>query len=369
VPTDINVLVVDDVEQNLVAVEAVLARPGLRVLKAASGTQALEVLLAEPVALALVDVQMPNMDGFELAELIRGSERTRDIPLIFLTAHPRDHDHDFRGYDAGAVDFLHKPIDPRVLCSKVNVFVELYTQRARLASQLDELRQALYLNELFTAVLGHDLRNPLSAVVTGSKLLQRTSDDPRVAATAQRIEQSALRMSKMVEQLLDVARIRSNGLALRLQPMSYDDVCRGVADELAVNRPGCVQLEVLGDAQGQADPDRLAQVVSNLLGNALQHGDAASPVRLLVDGSQADAISVSVCNRGVIPPGLLDRLFEPFSCGPHERPGGQGQGLGLGLYIVKSFVEAHGGRVCARSDPEQGTEFRFTIPRSGVPAA
>ena len=368
----INILVVDDIAQNLVAIEAVLARPGLRVLKAASGVEALEILLAEEVALALVDVQMPQMDGFELAELIRGSERTRSIPLIFLTAASLDRDHHFRGYEAGAVDFLYKPIDSRVLCSKVNVFVELYTQKAAMAAQLESLRRALHMNELFSAVLGHDLRNPLSAVMTASAILLKVSDHPMVVSSAQRIQQCTQRMSKMVEQLLDVARIRSNGLALQPRATDYAELCRGIADELAGEAPRRVQLETRGDVQGEADPDRLAQVVSNLLGNALQHGEADAPVRLLVDGSHPAAITVRVANGGVIPPRQLARVFEPFQSGGPERGPDRGQGLGLGLFIVKSFVEAHGGTVGARSEAPRGTEFHFSIPRrgaAGVPAA
>jgi CheY-like chemotaxis protein len=187
----VQVLVVDDVPQNLVAISALLARPGLKVLQAASGVEALEILLVEEVAVALVDVQMPTMDGFELAELIRGSERTRHVPLIFLTASASDPGRTFRGYEAGAVDFLHKPIDPLVLRGKVEVFVELFAQRRELASQLEDLRQAVRMNEIFAAVLGHDLRNPLSAVVTGAELVTRLTTDERVLKAAGLIRSSA----------------------------------------------------------------------------------------------------------------------------------------------------------------------------------
>ncbi|ARP94157.1 hybrid sensor histidine kinase/response regulator [Bordetella genomosp. 13] len=365
--SDINILVVDDVEQNLIAMEAVLARPGLRIRKASSGVEALEILLAEDVALALVDVQMPQMDGFELAELIRGSERTRNIPLIFLTAAALDRDHYFRGYEAGAVDFLYKPIDPRVLGSKVNVFVELYTQRATLDSQLQALRRALHLNELFTAVLGHDLRNPLSAVMNASAILTKLSEHPMAVSAAQRIQQTTVRMSKMVEQLLDVARIRSSGLVLQVRSTDYAEVCRHIVEELSVAAPERVRLEVRGDVMGEADPDRLAQVVSNLVGNALQHGEADSPIWVEVDGNHAERLTVRVSNRGVIPQHQLYKVFEPFQSGVLQRGPDHGQGLGLGLYIVKSFVEAHGGKVGAQSAAPQGTEFHFTIPRR-VPA-
>ena len=135
VTAPIHILVVDDIAQNLVAAEAVLARPGIVILKASSGAQALELLLTHEVALALIDVQMPQMDGFELAELKRGSERTRSIPLIFLTAASREPSYSFRGYEAGAVDFLYKPIDVKALQSKVAVLVQLYQQKRELSAQ------------------------------------------------------------------------------------------------------------------------------------------------------------------------------------------------------------------------------------------
>src|SRR4051812_19021216 len=171
--SNVGILVVDDVVQNLAAIEAVIRRPGLEVFKASSGTQALELLLVKDVALALVDVRMPNMDGFELAELMRGTERTREVPIIFMTAELHDPKRTFRGYEAGAVDFLHKPVDPNILKSKVGVFVELHSQRRRLSEQLAELRTALKLNETFAAVLGHDLRNPLNAISMSAEVLLR----------------------------------------------------------------------------------------------------------------------------------------------------------------------------------------------------
>ncbi len=133
---DIHILVVDDVEQNLVAIEALLTRPGVTVLKADSGVAALEILLVQEVALILLDVQMPNMNGFEQAELVRGNPHTRHIPLIFVTAAINEPQRSFRGYQAGAVDFLHKPVEPDVLRSKVNVFVTLDQQRREMQRQM-----------------------------------------------------------------------------------------------------------------------------------------------------------------------------------------------------------------------------------------
>ena len=167
-------LLVDDVEENLIALEALLQRDGLDILKAQSGPEALELLLAhDDVALALLDVQMPEMNGFELAELIRGSERTRHIPLIFMTAGSREQNWQFRGYESGAVDFLYKPIDPHMLTNKAGVFFELHRRKQALAHELRARTEALRINEMFMAVLSHDLRTPLQSIVAAATVLKR----------------------------------------------------------------------------------------------------------------------------------------------------------------------------------------------------
>lgn len=185
-PTDlVYFLLIDDLEKNLLALEALLRRPGLVLLKARSGIEALELLLKHEIALALIDIQMPEMNGFELAELMRGSERTRRVPIIFLTAGHADRHRRFRGYEAGAVDFLQKPLEPDILRSKADVFFDLYRQRQEVAQQRDELKAATTENarllkesreyaaalqrtdqrkDDFLAMLAHELRNPLGPV-------------------------------------------------------------------------------------------------------------------------------------------------------------------------------------------------------------
>lgn len=361
----INILIVDDIAQNLTAFEALLARPGVALLKAASGAQALELLLVHEVALALIDVQMPNMDGFELAELIRGSERTRAIPLIFLTA-TREPSVSFRGYEAGAVDFMYKPVDGQALVSKINVFVELYQQKKQMTQQLEELQRALRLNEMFTAVLGHDLRTPLSVVMNGAMLLPMMTDHPKVALTAQRIQSSARRMAQMVDQLLDLARIRSGEMQPRAVPANVDELCRAIADEfLAVDQPSRIVVECAGDMRCVCDTGMMSQVMSNLLGNALMHGEAGQPVLLNIDGAAQDHLAIRVGNRGAIPAAQLACLFEPYQQGCESRK--SGQGLGLGLYTARMFVQAHGGDIGVRSAEGEGTVFSVTLPREPRP--
>ncbi|HEY8605647.1 MAG TPA: hybrid sensor histidine kinase/response regulator [Noviherbaspirillum sp.] len=366
--TSINVLVVDDFPQNLVAAEAMLARPGLTVLKAGSGVEALELLLAHEVALALIDVQMPGMDGFALAELIRGNKRTAGIPLIFMTAAVAEGARTFRGYQAGAVDFLNKPVDPVVLRGKVEVFVQLQAQKEQIRQQVEELRHALKMNEMFIAVLGHDLRTPLSAVLHGAELLMHTGGDERAVDAARRIHASGERMEKMVRQLLDVAQMRAGGISLNRTRASYRGVVERIVREIEhVGSASRVRIDCHGDLEGEFDVDRMSQVISNLLANALHHGDGDSPVILLLDGRQATAVRIRISNRGCIPAALLPNLFRPFySESPRRNPGA---GLGLGLYIVKQFVEAHGGTVVVQSAETDGnTCFDIAIPRRGLAA-
>ena len=359
----IKCLLVDDVPENLVALEALLESGRVEVLKAQSGPEALELLLHHgDVALALLDVQMPDMNGFELAELIRGSERTRHIPLIFITAGSREQNWQFRGYESGAVDFLYKPIDPRMLSMKANVFFELHERKRALAKQLDERTEALRINEMFMAVLSHDLRTPLQSIVMGAALLQRQNDDARVASVAQRMIQSSERMARLIDDLLDVTRIRQAG-GLTLEPawMSLDALLQRTVDEVQTGYPGRqIECQCGGNLAGAWDAARLSQVFSNLVGNALHHGSRDIPVRIRADGTAADRVAVTVSNGGSISPALLPHLFNPFRGGERRAEGHKG--LGLGLFIAQQIVLSHGGRISA-SSADGLTHFRVDLPR------
>jgi signal transduction histidine kinase len=362
----IKCLIVDDIPENLVALEALLQRDGIDILKALSGPEALELLLDHgDVALALLDVQMPDMNGFELAELIRGSERTRHIPLIFMTAGSREQNWQFRGYESGAVDFLYKPIDPHMLATKANVFFELHQRKQALAQQLQERTEALRVNEMFMAVLSHDLRTPLQSIKAAATVLKRQPDPAKVENLAERMLGSSQRMARMIEDLLDVTRIRqAGGLALSPEPLAMDALVRRAVDEVETGFPERrIECHVRGDLQGSWDGERLCQVLSNLLGNAMHHGDPALPVTVDVDGSAPRSVVVTVRNGGTIPAQLLPHLFNPFRGG--ERQPGQHQGLGLGLFIAQQIVRSHKGRIEAGS--EGGfTHFRVELPREAA---
>lgn len=359
-------LLVDDLEENLLALAALLQRDDIEILTARSGVEALDLLLQHEVALIILDVQMPEMDGFELAELIRGSERTRHVPLMFVTAGNRDEHRIFKGYEAGAVDFLYKPIEPRMLLSKAETFFQLHRQKQQIAQELQQRTETLQMIEMFNAVLGHDLRNPLNAILTSAHVLQRRVADDLAQETARRIVSSGQRMSRMIEDVLDVSRVRlGGGVPLRRERTELLGVVQRVVHEHQTACPDrSIELTHEGALQGNWDAGRLAQVVSNLIGNALQHGDRTAPVEVSLDGTRAEAVCVVVANRGRIPPELLPHIFEPFRGGA-QRAGGGSERLGLGLFIVQEIVRAHEGTVSVHSSEDQRTEFSVLLPRRG----
>lgn len=357
-------LVVDDLEENLLALAALLRRDDVEVLTARSGPEALELLLVHDVALALLDVQMPKMDGFELAELMRGSERTREVPIIFVTAAARDQHRLFKGYESGAVDFLYKPIEPHILEGKADVFFRLARQKQLLAHQLQEKTEALRLNEMFMAVLGHDLRNPLSAILMAAHMVQHQSTDETVRGTAKRIVVSGRRMTRMIDDLLDLARARlAGGIPLKMIHSDLAEPVQRIVREYETAFPDRrIELQQEGNVNGEWDADRLAQAVSNLIGNALQHGAPNSCVHVRLDGSRSDGVMLSVANEGSIPSRVVPHLYEPFQGG--QRQPGQNQGLGLGLYIVQQIVHGHRGTVALQVTDVARTVFEVKVPRA-----
>jgi PAS domain S-box-containing protein len=229
--------------------------------------------------------------------------------------------------------------------------------------------------ELFIGMLGHDLRNPLGAITTGAELLtargqrnpgERLDESSRKIVA--RISRSASRMARMIDQILDLARLNAGtGIPVERQPMDLADVCAAVIDELqALHRDRVIEVRYLGESAGSWDPDRLCQMLSNLIGNAIVHGDPGEPVRVLVTQEQAHVV-VRVHNMGPpIPPEEIPTIFEAFRRAQAGRPVPGDKGLGLGLYITKEIVAAHGGTIDVRSTADGGTTFRVRLPCSGT---
>nr|WP_184112089.1 hybrid sensor histidine kinase/response regulator [Sphingomonas abaci] len=365
-------LLVDDLDENLLALEALLRRDGLECLKARSGDEALELLLVHEVALALLDVQMPGMDGFELAEFLRGNERTRHVPIIFLTAGSADAQRRFRGYEAGAVDFLQKPIDAGVLRSKSEVFFNLYEQRRQIMEQRDALERMTRSLQLadrrknaFLGMVGHELRNPIAALGAGVHLLGRSRSDEAMEQVRDQMGRQVAHMTRLIEDLLDVARIDQGKIVLRTGRMLLADA---VALAVEITRPQIDAREHrltidLPEAPIWLDADhaRIAQILSNLLANAARYTEPGGAISLTAQRTGTQ-VAIEVTDTGVgIPQDMQSQVFDLFA--QVDRGHGPADGLGIGLALVRQLVALHGGGIQLKeSTVGQGSTFLVRLP-------
>ncbi|TKA97466.1 hybrid sensor histidine kinase/response regulator [Cereibacter changlensis] len=367
-------LLVDDLSENLLSLEALLRRDDLILLKARSGDEALELLLEHDVALALVDVQMPGLDGFELAELMRGSERTRRVPIIFVTAGSHSAERRFRGYEAGAVDFIQKPIEPDVLRSKAEVFLEIYRQRQMIAAQRDQLQlqaQALqqadrHKNE-FLATLVHELRNPIASLQGGLRLLRRSADAAKAEEIGDLMQEQMKHLLRLVDDLLDISRISQGKIELRKTTFDLADAIRmavAMTQSAMTEKNHTLTLTIPDTALPVvADEVRITQCVINLLNNAAKYTDAGGSIDLGIT-LNAMCYRITVTDNGLgLPEHALKSIFGLFEQVEGHRSSAQG-GLGIGLALVRQLMELHGGGVSAASaGPGHGSAFTLEVPR------
>jgi signal transduction histidine kinase len=369
----VHFLLVDDLEENLLSLGAILKGDDVVLLKARSGEEALELLLRHDVALALLDVHMPTMDGFELAEFMRGNERTKHIPIIFVTAGTADAQRRFRGYEAGAVDFIQKPIEADVLRSKAEVFFDLHRQRQIVASQRDKLETASQgllaadrrKNE-FLAVLAHELRNPVAALHGGLTLLERHEGTQRTAGIRDEMRRRVHHLSRLVEDLLDISRITEGKISLQKERIELRPLLQQAIDLNQENLKSSGHRFSLEIPEYpivlDADFVRMTQVVSNLLSNAIKYTPSGGSIVLKASCDDKWA-EIAVEDDGLgIPAELQLRIFEIFGQIEAHRQQSEG-GLGIGLALVKQLVELHGGTISVDSKGEgQGSTFTVRVP-------
>jgi len=390
--SSVNILIVDDLPENLIALEALIRREDLTVHAAGSGDDALALLLEHEFALALLDVQMPGMNGFELAELMRGTERTRRIPIVFVSAAGRELNHAFRGYEAGAVDFLHKPLDAYAVNSKVAVFVDMYRQKTEMRRQVEalelarreqqalleklnatqcELEHAVKMRDDFMSIVAHELRTPLNTLFLESQLRRMqlgrgdmtAFDAQHLEAMFARDDRQIRNMVRLIEDILDVSRIRSGTLSVRPVKTELSRLLQRVIDDLAQQAAAVgstISLHAPQPVDGWWDEFRIEQVVVNLLTNALRYG-GGKPVEVSLSPT-AEGAHIDVRDHGIgISAEDQPRIFQQF-----ERAGGgrSADGLGLGLFITQQLVEAHGGSIRVHSAPGSGSVFSLDLPHA-----
>ena len=356
-----SILVVDDNPQSLLAMQAALADSGLNVLVAESGHAALELLLVhDDVALALLDVQMPVMDGYALAELMRGSERTRHVPIIFLTAGAREAQRVFRGYEAGAVDFLYKPVDPHVLHSKIDVFVDLHRQRKLLAARIADHERLARTNALMLAALSHDIREPLTVLMLNAEMLIRRSELPSLQKAGARMKAATTVLGRQVEHLVNLARVPDAELSPALKRGNLAALVEQrlqVGVNQALLWSPCI-FSSEGDPHGDYDEHLIASSIDHLLLQAATHaGDAQITVHL--DGSARRALRLSLSFDAVLSDAAARYLFGAGT--PIE--GMSASQVGSGLQGPQDIARAHGGSLIGSSRQGHGTRFELMLPR------
>jgi two-component system, sensor histidine kinase and response regulator len=374
VPAVVSILLVDDKPENLVALEELLREPDRHLIRASSGNDALRLLLKHDFAVVLLDVEMPDMDGYEVAQLMRSTVRTRLVPIIFVTAGDRSEQRTFRGYEAGAVDFLYKPIDAHTLESKVRVFIDLYRKTHELAAvnaSLERtsamLRDKIADLENVSHSLSHDLRAPLRSIrgfaqVLGESLAGKLDHDE--ADALDRVVHSATRMAAMIDELFDLLK-----LAAQDAPRAPVDLGAALAATLEVLHGDIARSEaaVISDALPTLHTNRalVGQVLQNLIGNAIKFSGERRPEVHVSAQRRLDGWELAVRDNGIgIAPDDHDRVFQLF-----ERVTREAAGTGVGLALCKRAVERLGGRIWIDSTPGVGSTFHFTIPDEPVASA
>jgi signal transduction histidine kinase len=404
----VNLLLVDDRPENLLALEAILEPLGQSLIRANSGPEALKQVLASEFAAILLDVQMPGMNGFEVAEIIKSRERSRTIPIIFLSAISKEDAYVFKGYSMGAVDYVFKPFNPDVLRSKVAVFVDLCLKQREIQRQGDMLResqkrelelehrtslleaearsaaklsqmndelhrrqvaleQAMGARNRFYASMSHELRTPINAVIGYSTLMLDNIYGPLNAKQKeglQRTLKAARHLLELVNDVLDLSKIEAGKIELSLQPVMFPAL---IEDLFVTVRP-------LADEYGSAlaldmesepfnivsDPRRVRQILLNLLSNAIKFGEG-KPIRVVCKQCLDKGVEIEVIDEGVgIAKEDTARIFEEFvQVSESKQPG-----TGLGLPISRRLAQLLDGSLTVCSTPGEGSSFRLTLPAS-----
>jgi signal transduction histidine kinase len=314
----------------------------------------------------ILDWQMPDLTGLEVCRFVRGSKDLAELPILVLTSKGGDATA-VEALAAGANDFLRIPFSPAELQARVSALVQVASLYAGLAKAEGRLRVEADFRERFMGMLAHDLRQPLNTMVMANRSL--SGPDASVAQRERLLAmqlRAAERMQRMISELLDFTRNRpESGLPIQRQWAEFGEIVRASSAEICLGHPDrVVDLRIEGQCDGLWDRDRLAQLCSNLLGNAIEHSEPGSVIEVQLSCTSRQA-QLRVANQGsAIPPALLPTLFQPFRRGLE---GNSSSGsLGLGLYIVEQIVQAHSGTVTARSDGA-GTEFVVCLPREPGP--
>jgi two-component system sensor histidine kinase/response regulator len=358
------ILIVDDRQENLLATEKVLRPLGAAIYRALSGSEALSLVLRHRFAVVLLDVQMPEMDGFETAVLMQEHESMTGVPIIFVTALSKEEKYATQAAEIGAVDYIFKPINPEILKSKVKVYIDLYRQREEILNLNSILRQSNEELERFAYICSHDMQEPVRMMNSYAGLLAeryQPSLDQVGCKYLDLITSNAGRMQKMVQDILSFSRVgREN---IEIEPVD----CRQIVDEVLLEfenkivektaRVMCGDLPVINTSA-----TLMRVMFQNLISNALKFQDGSQPPEIVIGSRREEgAWKFFVRDNGIgIDPSFHNMVFTIFQRFHRKE---DYPGTGIGLSTCRKFIRWCGGDICFDSVPGHGTVFFFTLPR------
>jgi len=365
------ILLVDDTPENLISLKNVLEKHGFEVDTANSGEEALKKVLKNSYVLIILDVQMPEMDGFEVAEVISGYSKAKETAIIFLSAANTEFRFIAKGYSSGGLDYITKPVDINILLLKIKTFYRIYEQSRKLneiqTALLEEIeyrKQAEQKKDEFISIASHELKTPLTSVKGYIQLLERGLNKGDIDQVKSHLSKAQIQLEKLnglIADLLDISKIESGKLKFNKQYFDIDPLLENIIEVMHQSNPdfkivknGSVNAKIF------ADEMRIEQVVVNFLTNAIKYSPDTTQAEMKVE-LRNNELYLGVKDYGVgMKPEQVQLVFEKFY--RVEETSHRFQGLGIGLYISSEIIKRHGGQINVNSVYGEGSEFYFTIP-------
>ncbi|TBO41585.1 hybrid sensor histidine kinase/response regulator [Pedobacter kyonggii] len=365
------ILIVDDRPENLISLQKVLQAHSFEVDTASSGEEALKKVLKNNYVLIILDVQMPDMDGFEVAETISGFSKAKDTAIIFLSAVNTELKFITKGYLSGGLDYITKPVDINVLLLKIKTFYRIYEQNRKLNEVQEKLleeiefrKQAEHKKDEFISIASHELKTPLTSVKGYIQLLQRSLNRDDKTMAQNHLEKASTQLEKLNElivDLLDISKIESGKMKFNMKSFYADNMVNNAIEMLQQSNPD-FKISKLGktDEMIFGDEMRLEQVVINFITNAIKYAPGTNQVNVTTNIKDGK-LYLAVKDFGIgISKEQQHKIFDKFY--RVEDNSNRFNGLGIGLYICSEIINRHGGTIGVNSVPDEGSEFYFIIP-------
>ena len=365
------ILIVDDSPENIISLQKVLEKNDFEVDTASSGEEALKKILKKSYVLIILDVQMPGMDGFEVAEAISGYSKAKETAIIFLSAATANIKLITKGYSSGGLDYISKPVDMNILLLKVKTFYRIYEQsralnemQIALRAEIEFRKEAERKKDEFISIASHELKTPMTSIKGYIQLLERSldkEDKEAIRTRLHKVQNQIEKLNLLIADLLDISKIESGKLKFNKKYFAFNDLLEHIIEVMQQSNP---QVKILRkgdfDADIYGDEMRIEQVIINFITNAIKYAPDGEEIHITTE-IRGDDIYFSVRDFGIgMSAEHQQKVFEKFY--RIEETSARFQGLGIGLYICQEIIERHHGTIGAHSIPDEGSEFYFQIP-------